>query len=106
MKHRKLEQMIKGWFIGSFEPSVLQTDVCEVAVKKYQAGEYEGRHYHKIATEVTLVVSGKVQMIDKEWSSGDIIVLEPGEVTDFKSITNSINVVVKIPGAKDDKYNI
>ena len=43
-------------------------------------------------------------MVDKVWKSGDIIVLEPGEATDFEAITDAINVVVKVPGALGDKY--
>ena len=78
MKHAHLEDMIKGWFVGGFTPSAFQTDACEVAVKKYNAGDSEGAHYHKIATEITLVLSGRVRMLDKEWETGDIIVLSPG----------------------------
>ena len=35
---------------------------------------------------------------------GDIIVAEPDDATDFTSLTDSMNVVVKIPGANNDKY--
>ena len=30
--------------------------------------------------------------------------IEPGEVTDFTALTDVVNVVVKLPGANDDKY--
>ena len=43
-------------------------------------------------------------MCGKEWSAGDVIVLEPGEVTDFEALTDAVNVVVKTPGASNDKY--
>lgn len=104
MKHFRLDDMVKGWFVGAFNPTALQTNSCEVAVKKYQAGDYEVKHFHKISTEVTLVLSGHIRMLDQEWSAGDIVVIEPGEVTDFKALTDVTNVVVKIPGALDDKY--
>lgn len=104
MKTFKLEQMTNGWFIGNFEPSLYKTNDCEVAVKTYSAGDYETRHFHKIATEYTVVIKGRVKMFDTEYSDGDIIVVEPGDATDFTSITDSMNVVVKIPGANDDKY--
>lgn len=32
--------------------------------------------------------------------------MEPGDVTDFQALTDVINVVVKIPGANDDKYEV
>ena len=104
MNVANLEEMFKGWFVGNFTPSAFVTDACEVAVKSYRSGEHEDAHYHKIATEVTLVISGAVRMAGREWGPGDIVVLFPGEVTDFEALSDTVNVVVKVPGAKDDKY--
>jgi len=106
MKSANLAEMVKGWFVGGFKPTALATQACEVAVKRYLAGDHEGAHYHKVATEVTLVLEGRVRMADKEWGPGDIVVLEPGEVTDFTAITDAVNVVVKVPGALGDKFSI
>ena len=47
MKTAKLENMLKGWFIGNFEPTLLRTNDVEVAVKEYKKGDYEELHYHK-----------------------------------------------------------
>jgi quercetin dioxygenase-like cupin family protein len=104
MKHARLEDMVKGWFVGGFQPTALATQACEVAVKRYRAGDREAAHFHKVATEVTLVLSGRVRMAGREWGEGDIVVLAPGEVTDFEALTDAVNVVVKTPGALDDKY--
>lgn len=104
MKTAHLDEMIKGWFVGSFSPTALQSDACEVAVKRYKAGDYEASHFHKVATEVTLIVEGKVRMAGKEWGAGDIVVLEPGDVTDFEALTDAVNVVVKTPCVPNDKY--
>lgn len=107
MKVAKLDDMIKGWFIGNFEPSLVKTNDVEVAVKKYKEGDKEAKHYHKIATEITVITSGRVKMNGVEYTEGDIIVMEPGEVTDFECLENNThNVVVKIPGANNDKYII
>jgi quercetin dioxygenase-like cupin family protein len=104
MNHFHLNDMVKGWFVGNFTPTAVSTDACEVAVKQYKAGDHEGAHYHKVATETTLIVSGRVRMMDREWGPGDIVVLSPGEVTDFVALTDAVNVVVKTPGATNDKY--
>ncbi|GGP25438.1 cupin domain-containing protein [Silvimonas amylolytica] len=104
MQSARLEDMFKGWFVGAFKPTAFHTDQCEVAVKSYVAGEKEALHYHKVATEITLVLSGTVRMLDKEWHAGDIIVLQPGEATDFEALTDAVNVVVKTPGALNDKF--
>lgn len=104
MKHHRLENMIKGWFIGGFKPTAFSTKFCEVAVKYYKSGDIEQVHFHKIATEITLVLKGRIKMAGKTWSDGDIITLSPGEETDFEAFTDSITVVVKVPGALNDKY--
>jgi quercetin dioxygenase-like cupin family protein len=104
MNTARLEDMFKGWFVGNFTPTAFSTEACEVAVKTYKAGEREGAHFHKVATEITLVLSGRVRMVGKEWGPGDIIVLSPGEVTDFEALSDAVNVVVKTPGATNDKY--
>jgi hypothetical protein len=104
MRHGHLSEMVKGWFVGNFDPCMLRTRDCEVAVKQYTAGSYEAAHHHRIAMEITVIVSGTVRMMGCEWSAGDIIVVEPSESTDFLAITDTVNVVVKVPGANNDKY--
>ena len=104
MKTAKLADMFKGWFVGNFEPTIYRTHDVEVAIKEYSAGDYESAHYHKIATEITVIQSGRVKMFDKIFNSGDIIVVEPNDATDFKALEYSVTIVVKIPGANNDKY--
>ena len=106
MKHAKLDSMKKGWFVGNFDPSLLKTNDCEVAVKKYKQGDHEDAHFHKVATELTVIVSGKVRMFNSVFVEDDIIIIEPGEITDFLALEDSVNVVVKIPGANNDKYEV
>ena len=104
MRTARLDDMKMGWFVGNFEPTLYQTNDCEVAVKKYKKGDHDKKHYHKIATEITVVVQGKVRMSGNEYGAGDIIIIEPGEATDFTALEDTMNVVVKIPGANHDKY--
>lgn len=104
MKTARLDDMTKGWFVGNFTPTLYRTNDVEVAVKRYRAGDHEGTHYHRVATELTAIVSGRVRMDGTEYGPGDIIVVEPGEATDFDALTDTVNVVVKIPGANNDKY--
>ncbi len=104
MKSAQLKDMVKGWFVGAFDPTLAKTDQFEVAVKEYRAGEVEAKHYHKIATEITVIVRGKVTMCGREWSDGDMIYLDPGEATDFIAHTDVITVVVKFPSVANDKF--
>ncbi len=104
MKTAKLQDMVKGWFVGNFDPSLYKTNDVEVAVKQYQANDYEQWHYHKIATEITVIISGQVEMNGQKYHPGDIIMLEPGDCSDFRALTETVNAVIKIPGANNDKY--
>lgn len=104
MKRNNLNNFFKGWFIGKFEPSLFQTDDFEIAVKRYKKGDYEESHVHKIATEYTLIISGFVDMNGSIWQDNDIIIIKPGEYTDFTCLTDVITCVVKTPSSKNDKY--
>lgn len=104
MQRAKLSDMVRGWFIGDFTPTVLTTQAAEVGVKLYKAGDSEERHFHKIATEITVILSGRVRMNGVEFVSGDIITTEPMESTDFEVLEDTSTVVVKLPGATNDKY--
>jgi quercetin dioxygenase-like cupin family protein len=104
IESHKLDDMVKGWFIGNFTPTLFETDQVEVAIKKYKAGDFEDRHYHKIATEFTAVIGGKVEMDGKEYIDGDIVKINAGVATSFRAITDVTTVVVKVPCVKNDKY--
>lgn len=96
--------MTGGWFVGGFNPTSFSTTECEVAVKDYKAGSFEDEHFHKIATEITLFLKGTAVMCGKTWTVGDIVVIPPGTATDFEAISDVQTVVVKLPGALNDKY--
>lgn len=104
MKIFRLEDMTGGWFVGNFEPSCLKTNSHEVACKKYAAGDSEPSHVHRVATEITLIVSGQVLMNGRRYSSGDIIMLDPGEATDFCALEDTVTMVVKTPSVIGDKF--
>lgn len=105
MKLFNLKNMTGGWLVGDFQPVCLPLDACEVACKRYKAGDAEGRHVHRVATELTLIASGRVLINGTEYASDDIIVLEPGEPADFKVLEDTITVVVKIPSVIGDKHS-
>src|SRR5258708_1761921 len=99
-----LESYTKGWFVGNFNPTLMASDDVEVAIKHYKAGDHEASHHHKVATELTAVVSGRVQMSGEEIGPGEIIKIAPGQSTDFTALTDAVTVVVKMPCVAQDKY--
>lgn len=104
MTKHNIQDFVRGWFVGDFEPTLIKTRDVEVAVKEYRKGDREGRHYHKEATEITVICSGRVRMNGIEYGKGDIILIEPLESTDFEALEASTTTVVKYPGAGNDKY--
>jgi len=104
MKIHKLSQMTRGWFVGDFAPSAHVTKAAEVAVKTYAAGEAEEAHVHRVAVEVTLILSGEATLNGHHLTAGDIATLEPGEPGQFTALTQTTTVVVKTPSAVGDKF--
>tara|TARA_B100000029_G_C17194832_1_gene822075 strand:- start:335 stop:661 length:327 start_codon:yes stop_codon:yes gene_type:complete len=106
MKKFDINRMKGGWFVGNFEPTALKTKDCEVAYVKHFKDQEWAKHFHKIATEITFIIKGKIKINDTIFSSGDIFVIEPNEIADPKFLENSEVVIVKVPSDTNDKYNI
>lgn len=104
IKVHKLSDMCGGWFVGNFSPSALKSKDFEVAVKDYKAGDQEKWHVHKVSTELTVILEGKVKMNDEVLCAGEIISIKPGFGTSFEALTNAKTVVVKTPSVLGDKY--
>lgn len=106
METFKLSNFKGGWFIGDFLPTLISTKDFEVAIKHYRVGQSESFHYHKLATEITVIVKGSVLMNGSLKNEGDVILVEKGESTDFIPLTDSITCVIKMPSIIGDKHII
>lgn len=107
MKLLNLEKdFVRGWVVGAFTNPILQTKDFEVCVKRFKAGEEEKTHFHKLTTEITIVVSGVVEMCGQRLTINDIIVLEPGEVSSFKCIEDATTCAIRNGSFPQDKYEI
>ena len=104
LERHRLDHFTKGWFVGGFAPTLIATGAVEVAIKNYRAGESESTHHHKVATELTAIVSGRVKMSGEEIGAGEIVKIHPGQSTDFTALTDVTTVVVKVPCVCGDKY--
>lgn len=93
-----------GWFIGDFEPTAFRTNKFEVALVKHTQGQKWETHYHKVATEINLLISGKIQINDEVFVSGDIFVISPNEVAAPQFLEDSEVIVIKTPSDVNDKY--
>ena len=104
MKRYRLEEFTRGWLVGDFEPSIIRTKDFEVMVRYYAAGDREAKHVHKVADEITVIVSGVFKMNGEIANAGDIIHLEPEDPTDFECLEDGATTVIKRPSVLGDKY--
>ena len=106
MEIRRIEDFTRGWFIGNFDPSLLKTDKFEVGLLSHKAGEVWPKHYHKVATEYNVLVSGRMIIQEKELKSGDVFVFSPGDIADPIFLEDCSVLVVKVPSIIGDKYEV
>ncbi len=104
MKKYNLEKFTRGWFIGNFDPSIIKRTDFEVGVKVFTKGQTEASHYHKITTEITVVIQGNCKLNNEILSEGDIVVISPNETAKFEALSDCKLAVVKIPSLPKDKY--
>jgi len=105
MKKLKLsESGARGWFVGNFPEAVHRNKDYEVCFQTNPAGTIYQKHYHKIVTEIQLITRGCMVLNNEEYRTGDIVVVEPGEVVGGYYTEDTDTVAVKYPSVPDDKY--
>ena len=93
MKKYNLDDFKLGWIIGNFEPSIVNTNLFEISIKKYSKGDYEQVHFHKTADEITVIITGKVLMNGVEYEANDILqVVKPILLNQFKVVLGSRSI--------------
>lgn len=104
MEKHQLKDFTRGWIIGDFDPSIMRTKDFELMIRHYKTGDTEQKHVHKIADEITVIVSGTFKMNGEILTAGDIVHLAPGEPADFECIEDGATTVIKTPSVIGDKY--
>ena len=102
----KISEMVGGWFIGDFEPSVLRTKEFEVAYARHQKGQKWDIHYHAAATEINYLIRGKMRIQNTLIFPGDIFVLNAFEIADPEFLEDCELIVVKTSSVIGDKHAI
>jgi len=104
MNKHNIQDFVRGWLVGDFEPSLVKLKDIEVAIQFYKAGDQESEHVHKIAREITVIAYGRVTMSGVEYVKGDIVDIPPGIPTDFVALEDTATVVIKTPSVPSDKH--
>lgn len=106
MKITKFEDYKGGWFVGDFEPTAFKTKDFEVCYKQHKAGEKWDTHYHKIGTEINVLIEGEMIIQNQHLVKGDVFVIYPFEIADPEFLTDCTVLIVKTPSDTNDKYVI
>ena len=93
----------RGWFIGDFDNAVFRTKDFEVTYQKTSRSQ-TASHIHKLAYEITLVISGRQICNGQMFAAGDICILEPGDISQIEYLEETEVVTIKTPSVPSDKH--
>lgn len=105
-RHKLSDSGDRGWFVGNFPKAIIQSKDYEVCFQTNGKGTIYPKHYHKIVTELQLITRGCMVLNGEEYRTGDIVIVEPGDVAEGYYTEDTDTVAVKFPSLPDDKYLI
>lgn len=97
-------QQLNGWLVGQFSPSLVHSKEIEVGFKCIKKGTLADSHYHKLKTEYTILLSGKLRVGDTILTPPSCVVLEPHFENDHDFLEDSIILIINTPSVQGDKY--
>jgi hypothetical protein len=93
----------RGWFIGDFAKAAFPSKEFEICYQKNPRTQTPS-HIHKLAHEITLVISGRQICNGEIFAAGDICILEPGDVSQIEYLEETEVVTIKVPSVPSDKH--
>ena len=102
-RHHLSDSGARGWFIGDFDGAVHRTKEFEICYQKNPRSQ-TASHIHKLAYEITLVISGRQICNGELFVAGDICILEPGDISQIEYLEETEVVTIKTPSVPDDKH--
>ena len=94
-----------GWFVGAFNPTAYSSNF-EVGIHEHTKGEHHQDHFHKLGTEINLVLDGSVSINDTVFNKDDIFILYPYELSCVEYLTDVRICVVRNISDTTDKYKV
>ena len=95
-----------GWFVGSFDPKLIERNDIEFGYKRIPKNTKPDYHFHKLKTEYTILLEGRIICLDKNQIIKPItcIKLLPYEKNDQFFPDESLILVINTPSKQNDKY--
>jgi hypothetical protein len=99
----RIEDFTCGWIVGNFSPAIQRSTELEVGIKHFKKGDLEVSHMQRIATEITVIGTGRVRIGTQFLSAGDVLVIPPLEFADFEALEDGVLTCIKFPSLPSDK---
>lgn len=104
--HININEYIRGWLIGNFEPSVKKEELFEIGLLQHKKMEKWPFHYHKKSTEINILIEGKMIINNIEINSGNIFIFNKNIIACPIFLEDCKIICIKIPSVIGDKYII
>jgi hypothetical protein len=101
-----ISEYIRGWLIGNFTPAIQRETDYEVGVLSHKKDEKWGFHYHSVATETNILVSGTMVINNITMRQGDVFIIDPNVIACPLFLTDCTVICIKTPSIPSDKYII
>ncbi len=106
MTTKNINDFLRGWIIGNFENSLVQTSEFEIGIKRYLKGDKEPAYYYKESMQHIIVIEGVIKFNDVVYKKDDIVEIVQWETVTFECLEDCTAVVIKSPHIKGDKYYV
>ncbi len=99
----KLEDYLRGWIIGNFNPSIYKTSQYEIGLLTHAKDEKWEFHYHKNMTEINILISGHFLLNNIPISAGTVFIINKNVIACPKFLETCKILCIKIPSMPGDK---
>jgi CTP:phosphocholine cytidylyltransferase-like protein len=103
MKTSHLNDMIRGWLIGDFEPSIYRTKDFEIGYLSHPKGQVWAPHVHNKADEINVLIKGKMRINNEDIEEKEIFIVKKGMLTSSIFLEDCEILCIKIPSLPHDK---
>lgn len=101
-----LNQYVRGWFIGNFEPSLIKTAQLEIGLLTHNKNEKWDFHYHTEADEVNFLLEGRMLLNEQVIEKGMQFIIYKNQIACPVFLEDCKVLCIKTPSVPTDKYCI
>lgn len=98
-----ITDFIRGWIIGNFIPSIIETDAFELGILKHKKDEKWPFHYHSYMTEINLLLDGEMILNNKKIIKNELFIIDKNQIACPFFLTDVTVLCIKTPSVKNDK---